>query len=70
MSIGNTLRLLTKATGLSVTDLATAIPRAGIIPIATIFFARRKAMSVSVWGRIAVSAWKSRSRKCLLPSTV
>jgi transcriptional regulator with XRE-family HTH domain len=29
MSIGNTLRLLTKATGLSVTDLATAIPRAG-----------------------------------------
>lgn len=30
MSIGNTLRLLTKATGLSVTDLATAIPRAGV----------------------------------------
>lgn len=29
MPIGNTLRLLTKATGLSVTDLATAIPRAG-----------------------------------------
>lgn len=29
MSIGTTLRLLTKATGLSVTDLATAIPRAG-----------------------------------------
>ncbi len=32
MSIGNTLRLLTKATGLSVTDLATAIPRAGASP--------------------------------------
>ncbi len=30
MSIGTTLRLLTKATGLSVTDLATAIPRAGV----------------------------------------
>jgi transcriptional regulator with XRE-family HTH domain len=30
MSIGTTLRLLTKATGTSVTDLATAIPRAGI----------------------------------------
>ncbi|MGN6152486.1 MAG: helix-turn-helix domain-containing protein [Lysobacteraceae bacterium] len=30
MSIGNTLRLLTKATGLTVTDLATAIPRAGV----------------------------------------
>ncbi len=30
MSIGTTLRLLTKATGLSVTDLATSIPRAGI----------------------------------------
>jgi transcriptional regulator with XRE-family HTH domain len=30
MSIGNTLRLLTKATGLSVTDLATSIPRAGV----------------------------------------
>ena len=29
MSIGTTLRLLTKATGLSVADLATAIPRAG-----------------------------------------
>jgi transcriptional regulator with XRE-family HTH domain len=29
MSIATTLRLLTKATGLSVTDLATAIPRAG-----------------------------------------
>ena len=30
MSIGTTLRLLTKATGLTVTDLATAIPRAGV----------------------------------------
>jgi transcriptional regulator with XRE-family HTH domain len=30
MSIGTTLRLLTKATGTSVADLATAIPRAGI----------------------------------------
>lgn len=30
MSIGTTLRLLTKATGLSVTDIATAIPRAGV----------------------------------------
>ena len=30
MSIGTTLRLLTKATGLSVADLATAIPRAGV----------------------------------------
>jgi transcriptional regulator with XRE-family HTH domain len=29
MSIATTLRLLTSATGLSVTDLATAIPRAG-----------------------------------------
>ena len=29
MSIGTTLRLLTKATGLSVADIATAIPRAG-----------------------------------------
>ena len=34
MSIGNTLRLLTKATGLSVTDLATAIPRAGASTVA------------------------------------
>ena len=30
MSIDTTLRLLTKASGLSVTDIATAIPRAGI----------------------------------------
>lgn len=30
MSIATTLRLLTKATGLSPTDLATAIPRAGV----------------------------------------
>jgi transcriptional regulator with XRE-family HTH domain len=30
MSIGTTLRLLTKATGLTVADLATAIPRAGV----------------------------------------
>ena len=30
MSIGTTLRLLTKATGLTVTDLATAIPRVGV----------------------------------------
>ena len=30
MSIDTTLRLLTKATGLSVTDIATAIPRAGV----------------------------------------
>lgn len=30
MAIDTTLRLLTKATGLSVTDLATAIPRAGV----------------------------------------
>ena len=30
MSLDTTLRLLTKATGLSVTDIATAIPRAGI----------------------------------------
>ncbi len=30
MSIGTTLRLLTKATGLTVTDIATAIPRAGV----------------------------------------
>ncbi|ALN92736.1 helix-turn-helix family protein [Lysobacter gummosus] len=29
MSLDTTLRLLTKASGLSVTDLATAIPRAG-----------------------------------------
>lgn len=29
MSIANTLRLLTKATGMTATDLATAIPRAG-----------------------------------------
>ncbi len=29
MSIGNTLRLLAKARGLSATDIATAIPRAG-----------------------------------------
>lgn len=30
MSLDTTLRLLTKATGLSVSDLATAIPRAGV----------------------------------------
>jgi transcriptional regulator with XRE-family HTH domain len=30
MAIDTTLRLLTKATGLSVADLATAIPRAGV----------------------------------------
>ncbi len=30
MSIDTTLRLLTKATGLSVSDIATAIPRAGV----------------------------------------
>ena len=30
MGIDTTLRLLTKASGLSVTDIATAIPRAGI----------------------------------------
>ena len=30
MSIDTTLRLLTKASGLSVTDIATAIPRAGV----------------------------------------
>ena len=30
MAIDTTLRLLTKASGLSVTDLATAIPRAGV----------------------------------------
>jgi transcriptional regulator with XRE-family HTH domain len=30
MSIANTLRLLTKAAGVSPTDLATAIPRAGV----------------------------------------
>lgn len=30
MSIGTTLRLLTKASGLSVTDIATVIPRAGV----------------------------------------
>lgn len=30
MSIANTLRLLTKATGMTATDLATAIPRAGV----------------------------------------
>ena len=30
MSIDTTLRMLTKASGLSVTDIATAIPRAGI----------------------------------------
>ena len=30
MGIDTTLRLLTKATGLSVADLATAIPRAGV----------------------------------------
>jgi transcriptional regulator with XRE-family HTH domain len=30
MSLDTTLRLLTKATGLSVTDLATAIPKAGV----------------------------------------
>lgn len=30
MAIDTTLRLLTKATGLSVTDLATAIPRVGV----------------------------------------
>lgn len=29
MTIANTLRLLTKATGMTATDLATAIPRAG-----------------------------------------
>lgn len=29
MSIANTLRLLTKATGMTATDLATAIPRVG-----------------------------------------
>jgi transcriptional regulator with XRE-family HTH domain len=33
MSIGTTLRLLTKATGTSVTDLATKIPRAGITTV-------------------------------------
>ena len=30
MAIDTTLRLLTKASGLSVTDIATAIPRAGV----------------------------------------
>jgi transcriptional regulator with XRE-family HTH domain len=30
MGIGSTLRLLAKARGLTVTDLATAIPRAGV----------------------------------------
>ncbi|MEO5628213.1 MAG: helix-turn-helix transcriptional regulator [Thermomonas sp.] len=30
MGIDTTLRLLTKASGLSVTDIATAIPRAGV----------------------------------------
>ncbi len=30
MSIASTLRLLTKANGLTVTDIATAIPKAGI----------------------------------------
>jgi transcriptional regulator with XRE-family HTH domain len=30
MAIDTTLRLLTKATGISVTDIATAIPRAGV----------------------------------------
>jgi transcriptional regulator with XRE-family HTH domain len=30
MSIDTTLRLLTKASGLSVTEIATAIPRAGV----------------------------------------
>lgn len=30
MSIDTTLRLLTRASGLSVTDIATAIPRAGV----------------------------------------
>ena len=33
MSIDTTLRLLTKASGLSVTDIATTIPRAGISPV-------------------------------------
>ena len=30
MALDSTLRLLTKASGLSITDLATAIPRAGV----------------------------------------
>ena len=33
MSIDQTLRLLAKARGLSVTDLATAIPRAGVATV-------------------------------------
>ena len=33
MAIDTTLRLLTKATGLTVADLATAIPRAGVATV-------------------------------------
>ena len=33
MSIDQTLRLLAKARGLSVTDIATAIPRAGVATV-------------------------------------
>jgi transcriptional regulator with XRE-family HTH domain len=33
MGIDSTLRLLAKARGLTVTDLATAIPRAGVSPV-------------------------------------
>ena len=63
MGIDTTLRLLTKASGLTVADLATAIPRAGASTVSS-----RTASSTSPVGSLGLIA--SGARRTTSPATV